>query len=69
MKKQHYPWAFVITFQAPGTAYRELGGREKKGAFVCVLNYLNMQNISQRDQGDSGEWQKGLIMPYLLNAH
>lgn len=54
MKKQHYPWAFVIIFQAPGTVCREL--EEKKKALVFVLNYLNMQNISQRDQGDAGEW-------------
>lgn len=52
MKKQHYPWAFVITFQTPRTAYIE---EEKKEALVFVLNYSNMQNISKRDEGDAGK--------------
>lgn len=67
MKKQHYPWAFVIIFQAPQKCIYRTG--KKVGALVFLLNYLNMQNISQRAQGDAGESQKGLIIPYLLSAH
>lgn len=56
MKTQHHPWAFVIIFQAQwNDIYKENKGRVG-GALVFVLNYLNMQNISQRDQGDVGEW-------------
>lgn len=45
MKKQRYPWVFVIIFQ--GSVKRTGGGG---GALVSVLCYLNTQNISQRDQ-------------------
>lgn len=41
MKKQRYPWVFVIIFQ--GSVKRTGGG----GALVSVLCYLNTQNISE----------------------
>lgn len=51
MKKQHFPRAFVIIFQAPRNASTGQGKR----ALVFLLNDLNMQNILHRDQGDAGE--------------